>query len=167
MKNTRHLLNIKQKAAVSKEAQLVAVEVFLAEAIVTHGEAIKVGTVILLEGTDDCLHTQPRISGAIAKICNANLDLVTQLGGLFLGLGDAGFVAIGEFRYCRHVAFGWLPQRHEELAKPPRLGMKCVAKEPTATHAPHPRIGCFVPVICHGAHQNLDPNLIIRILQLS
>jgi len=31
---------------------------------------------------------------------------------------------------------------------------------PTAAHALDPRIGCFVPVICHGAHQNLDPNLI-------
>ena len=152
VKDTRHLLNIEQKAAVSKETQLIAVEVFLAEAIVTHGEAIKVGTVILLEGTDDCLHTQPRISGAIAKICNANLNLVTQLSSLFFGLGDAGFVAIGELRYCRHVAFRWLPQRHEELAKPPRLGVKCVAKEPTAAHALDPRIGCFVPVICHRAY---------------
>ena len=152
MEDTCHLLNIEQKAAVGKEAQLIAVEVFLAEAIVAHGETIEVGAVILLEGTDDCLHAQPRVSGAIAKICNANLDLVAQLGGLFLGLGNAGFVAIGELRYCRHVAFGWLPQCHEELAKPPRLGVKCVAKQPTTAHAPHPRIGCFVPVICHRAY---------------
>ena len=165
MEDTRHLLNIEQKAAVGKEAQLIAVEIFLTEAIVAHGETIEVGAVILFEGANDCLHAQPRISGTIAKICNANLNLVTQLSSLFFGLGDAGFVTIRELRYCRHVAFRWLPQRHEELAKPPRLWVKCFAKEPTAAHAPHPRIGCFVPVICHGAHQNLDPNLIIRILQ--
>ena len=152
VKDTRHLLNIKQKAAVGKEAQLIAIEVFLAEAIVTHGKTIEVGAVILLEGTDDCLHAQPRISGAITKICNANLNLVTQLSSLFFGLGDAGFVAIRELRYCCHVAFGWLPQRHEELAKPPRLGVKCFAKEPTAAHALDPRIGCFVPVICHRTY---------------
>ena len=152
VKDTRHLLNIKQKAAVGKEAQLIAVEIFLTEAIVTHGKTIKVGTVILLEGADDCLHAQPRISGAIAKVRNANLNLVTQLGGLFLGFGNAGFIAIGELRYCRHVAFGWLPQRHEELAKPPRLGVKCFAKEPTTAHTLDPRIRRFVPVICHRAY---------------
>ena len=152
VKDTRHLLNIKQKAAVSKETQLVAVEIFLAEAVVAHGEAVEVGAVVLLEGANDRLHAQPGISSAIAKVRNANLDLVAQLGGLFLGLGDAGFVAIGKLRYCRHVTLGWLPQRHKKLAKPPRLGVKCVAKQPTTAHAPHPRIGCFVPVICHRAY---------------
>jgi len=56
MEDTCHLLNIKQKAAVGKETQLIAVEVFLAEAVVAHGETIEVGAVILLEGTDDRLH---------------------------------------------------------------------------------------------------------------
>ena len=56
MEDTRHLLNIEQKAAVGKEAQLIAVEVFLAEAIVAHGETIEVGAVVLLEGANDRLH---------------------------------------------------------------------------------------------------------------
>ena len=95
MEDTGQLFDIENKATESKLTLAVFDKIFLFETGRGYLEAIQVGAVVLLEGSDDCLHALTSAGGVFAEVREADLDLVAKFGRLLLCFGDTRSVAVG------------------------------------------------------------------------
>lgn len=95
---------------VGELAHAISIEVFVLEAAAGEFETIEVRGIILFESTNQSLHVELGVDLVLAEVGEADFDFVAELGGLFFGFGDTGFIAFGEFNLggvAATTAGGW------------------------------------------------------------
>ena len=88
MINRGKFRNIENEAFIGELTEFVSFEIFSIEATTDGFEAIEVGGILLLEGTDQSLHIELGVNLAVSEISKADFDLIAQFGGLSFGGGN-------------------------------------------------------------------------------
>ena len=107
------------------------------------------------------MHIELSINIGLAEVDKADLNFVTELGGLFFGGRDTSFVAFGEFDFFFWItgAAGWWTEECAEGFDEPSLVDADTGEETFAAGFDFldPFIGSLVPIISNWASKNLDP----------